>query len=69
MNAARERMQAAARAVQSHLPVGCGFFILAFPFGESDEKAQYVSNARRADVIKAMHEFLERNPMSKPEDN
>jgi len=60
----KELMQQTARAVEEQLPEGTGFFVLAFNFWAAPgAPAQYVSNARREDVIKAMHEFLERNPM------
>lgn len=57
-------MQNVGKAVERELPKNTGWFVLAFNFYENPQTpAQYVSNARREDVIKAMHEFLERNPM------
>lgn len=64
----RARMQAIARGVNSELPPGYGFFVLCFPFGTSG-RVEYVSNGTRADVIKAMKEFIERNPMPEPGQN
>lgn len=70
MSEAATTMQAAAKAVERELPKGYGFFILAFRFGETDEKAQYVSNTHnRESIVKAMLEFIERNPLPKIGDN
>ena len=62
-------MQDAAKAVIAQLPSNCGFFLLAFDFGDSNIPSQYVSNAERDDVIKAMHEFIDRQIMQKQENN
>jgi hypothetical protein len=62
----RARMQAVARDVSKHLPAGYGFFVLCFKFGSTNDPCEYVSNARRQDVIEAMREFLLRNPIQDP---
>jgi hypothetical protein len=64
----RARMQAIARDVKSELPPGYGFFVLCFPFNAAG-RVEYVSNGNRADVVQAMKEFIERNPMQEPEKN
>lgn len=51
-------LQALARLVDSRLPYGWGFVVLAFPFGAGG-RMNYVSNAQRADVVRAMYEFIE----------
>lgn len=38
---------------------GYGFFLMIFEFN-TEGRANYISNAERADVIKAMKEFMER---------
>ena len=63
-------MQAIAKAVQAELPEGYGFFVLCFPFyAPAGTSGEYVSNARRQDVVATMKDFIERNPMPKMGDN
>jgi len=52
----RARMQKFGRLIDRDLPFGWGFVILCFPFGEG--RMNYVSNAKRADVVRAMYEFI-----------
>jgi hypothetical protein len=55
-------LQNIARDVQKKLPDGMGFMVMAYAFGDSpNRKTLYVSNSHRADVMKAMIEFLEKN--------
>lgn len=54
----RSNLQAIARIVDKQLPFGWGFIILAFPFGEGG-RMNYVSNADRPDVVRALYEFIE----------
>lgn len=63
------RMQAVGKAIESELPVGYGFFCLCFSFGDQQAKAQFVSNASRADVVRTMKEFVENNPIQEPRRN
>lgn len=56
----RDQMQKIARLVDEELPQGWGFFVMAFPFGESKGRMNYVANARREDIVKVMKEFLEK---------
>ena len=57
--AAREKMQVIAKFTDGLLPPDWGFVVLAFPFSESEgRRLDYVSNADREDVIKAMYEFI-----------
>ena len=53
----RRDMQALARHVDRQLPYGWGFVVLAFPFG-ADGRMNYVANAKREDVVRAMYEFI-----------
>jgi hypothetical protein len=54
----RRDLQSLAKHVDSQLPYGWGFVVLAFPFGE-DGRMNYIANADRADVVRAMYEFIE----------
>lgn len=51
-------LQAIGRTVDRQLPYGWGFIVLAFPFGAGG-RMNYVSNAERADVVRALYEFIE----------
>jgi hypothetical protein len=51
-------LQALARHVDGQLPYGWGFVVLAFPFGTGG-RMNYISNANRADIVRAMYEFIE----------
>lgn len=53
----RQDLQALARHVDHQLPFGWGYVVLAFPFGAGG-RMNYVSNADRVDVVRAMHEFI-----------
>lgn len=54
----RRDMQALGRHVDRQLPYGWGFVVLAFPFGAGG-RMNYVANAEREDVVRAMYEFIE----------
>ena len=54
----RRDLQALARHVDRQLPYGWGFVVLAFPFGAGG-RMNYVANAEREDVVRAMYEFIE----------
>jgi hypothetical protein len=54
----RRDLQSLANHVDAQLPYGWGFVVLAFPFG-SEGRMNYVANAERADVVRAMYEFIE----------
>lgn len=54
----RSRMQELAKLVDKQLPVGWGFALLCFSFGK-DGRMNYVANANRVDVVRAMYEFIE----------
>ena len=51
-------MQKLARLVDTQLPYGWGFVVLAFPFGAGG-RMNYISNAQRPDIVRAMYEFIE----------
>lgn len=57
---ASENLQKIAKKVEELLPVGMGFTVLAYEFGEENEerKMLYVSNSNRKDVIWAMTELI-----------
>ena len=55
-------LQSIAKDIKAKLPEGMGFALLAYEFGEGDDKKMlYVSNSNREDVMLAMVEFLEKN--------
>lgn len=55
-------LQNIAKDIKAKLPKGMGFALLAYEFGEGDDKRMlYVSNSNREDVMVAMLEFLEKN--------
>jgi hypothetical protein len=54
----RADFQALARHVDKQLPYGWGFVVLAFPFGAGG-RMNYISNADRPDIVRAMYEFIE----------
>jgi len=50
-------MQKIARLVDEELPQGWGFFVMAFPFEDAEGRMNYVSNAKRTDILKLMLAF------------
>ena len=54
----RKDLQAIAKSVDRQLPYGWGFIVLAFSFGKGG-RMNYVANAERPDVVRAMYEFIE----------
>lgn len=59
---ANSMMQEIAKEIKEKLPEGMGFALLAYEFGEGDDKKMmYVSNSNREDVMLAMCEFLQKN--------
>jgi hypothetical protein len=54
----RASMQKLAKLVNEQLPFGWGFIVLCFSFGE-DGRMNYVSNAKRSDVVRSLYEFIE----------
>lgn len=62
MSDTSEQMQDAARAVQSVLPPGTGFILLAFDFGLKPGvgRMDYVANGNREDCVAAMKEFIDK---------
>ena len=60
------RMRAIAKKVEREVP-GFGFIVLVFPFGEGKEdepECNYISNARREDVLGVMRDFMARTAIS-----
>lgn len=60
-NDTRERMQEVGRYISTILPPYTGFVFLAFDFDGKPCKMEYISNAKREDVLKAMNEFIVKN--------
>jgi hypothetical protein len=59
---ANNALQSIAKDIKEKLPENMGFALLAYEFGEAEDKRMlYVSNSNREDVMKAMIEFLEKN--------
>ncbi len=59
---ASNMLQNIARDIQNKLPEGFGFTLLAYEFGDGDNRRMlYVSNGDRPNVLKAMEEFIEVN--------
>lgn len=59
---ANDVLQQIAADIKEKLPENMGFALLAYEFGEGEDKRlMYVSNSNRADVMNAMVEFLEKN--------
>lgn len=57
-----DMLQDIAKDIQERLPDEMGFMLMAYEFGDAPgRKTLYVSNSNRADVMKAMVEFLEKN--------
>jgi hypothetical protein len=54
----REIMQKFGEIIGTLVP-GYGFFLMIFEF-HTQGRANYISNAKREDVIKSMKEFIER---------
>lgn len=47
-----------------------GFALLVFPLGDAkDGRMNYISNAQRPDMVKAMEEFIEKNKQIMEEKN
>lgn len=59
---ASDALQLIAQEIKERLPEKMGFALLAYEFGEAeDKKLLYVSNSNREDVIKSMLEFCDKN--------
>lgn len=55
-------LQEIAQDIKEKLPENMGFALLAYEFGDGDDKRlMYISNSNRKDVMMAMGEFLEKN--------
>jgi hypothetical protein len=56
---AKNMMQEIAKNIESKLPEGMGFCLLAFDFGDKPlRRLNYVSNAEREDIVKTMKEWI-----------
>ena len=59
---ANAMMQEIAKEIKEKLPEGMGFALLAYEFGDTDDrKMMYISNSNREDVLKAMLEIVDKN--------
>ncbi len=54
----REILQSLAHGLNEVLPQNWGFFLVTFPFEGERGRYNYVSNARRQDIIEAMRELV-----------
>lgn len=54
----RGKLKELAKLVDKQLPIGWGFALLCFTFGE-EGRMTYVANAKRSSVVRAMYEFIE----------
>ncbi len=55
-------LQSIAKDIKAKLPEGMGFALLAYEFGDDDDKRMlYVSNSDRESIILAMLEFVDKN--------
>lgn len=65
MSDTTDRMQDVARAVESILPPGTGFAVLAFDFDKPGQppsgRLDYAANAKRPDICRAMINFIARS--------
>lgn len=64
-NDVRERMQECAGAITTILPPFTGFALLAFDF-KPGGRMEYVSNAQRPDILRAMREFIAKSSAQYP---
>ncbi len=53
----QEEMRTIGRSIADGLPPGWGFCLLVFQFGP-EGNTNYISNAHREDMIKALEEFV-----------
>jgi len=51
------QLQRFGRYIDKDLPYGWGFVLLCFPYGP-EGRMNYIANAERADVVRAMYEFI-----------
>lgn len=59
---ANNMLQNIATDIKEKLPEGMGFALLAYEFGDADDRRMlYISNSNREDVMLAMTEFLQKN--------
>ncbi len=60
------KLQTIAQNIDKELPEGFGFALLTFKFNAEPDTSDlmYVSNANRADIVKAMEEWIEKTKNS-----
>ena len=60
------KLQNIAQNIDKELPEGFGFALLTFKFNTEPDTSNlmYVSNANRADIVKAMEEWIEKTKNS-----
>lgn len=54
----RDKMQQIGRYVDDQVPEKWGWIVLTYPFGAGG-RMNYISNSQRADVVRALYEFIE----------
>ena len=57
-NDVRERMQETARTIETILPPGTGFILLAFDVNHVGGRLEYVANCERKGCIEVMKEWI-----------
>ena len=57
---AEQKLREIGRMLKKTMPKGYGFTLLLFEFGKGGNLF-YISSGERADVIKTMEEFIEKN--------
>lgn len=55
----KDVMQDLAKQINDKLNGKYGFFLMVYEHGDDSGRANYVSNSKREDVVKAMEEFIE----------
>lgn len=61
----KARMQKIGKCVDGLLPIGYGFVVLGFKFGEGKgRELMYVSNSDRQDIVNAMKEWIKKTEES-----
>jgi hypothetical protein len=57
----RERIQVIGKFIEDEIPVDWGFFLLVFPHGDKEGRANYISKSSRKEVLTMMKNFIERS--------
>jgi len=58
-NRVKDKLQKMAKYLNARTPTGWGFALMMFEFGDDGDNFQWVSNAGRADMVKALREYAD----------